>query len=101
MYLQAVAAEITDQVRLLDGLVRYEFGGNAELMGAWASARNVVRPFRSRSASPAAGEGGAQTTGPAVPGPAGVQPAAWRKPRQGSPAGGGAGGGRSPATPLR
>jgi hypothetical protein len=26
---------------LLDGLVRYQFGENAELMGAWASARNV------------------------------------------------------------
>ena len=46
--LQAVTAEITEQVRLLDGLVRYRFGDNAELMGAWASARNVLGPFRPR-----------------------------------------------------
>jgi hypothetical protein len=34
---------------LLDGLVRYRFGDNAELMGAWASARNVLGPFRSKA----------------------------------------------------
>jgi len=37
-----------EQVRLLDGLVKHRFGDNAELMGAWASARNVVGPFRSK-----------------------------------------------------
>ena len=39
---------------MLDGLVRYRFGENAELMGAWASARNVEGPFRS-NAEPSAG----------------------------------------------
>jgi hypothetical protein len=34
---------------LVDGLVRYRFGENAELMGAWASARNVEGPFRSKA----------------------------------------------------
>jgi len=34
---------------LLDGLVRYRFGDNAELMGAWASARNGGGPFRSKA----------------------------------------------------
>jgi len=34
---------------LLDGLVRYRFGDNAELMGAWASARNVGGPVRSKT----------------------------------------------------
>jgi hypothetical protein len=53
--LQAVAAEIAEQVRLLDGLVRYRFGDNAELMGAWASARNVVGPFRSKSEAQSGG----------------------------------------------
>jgi len=52
--LDAVFSEISQQVRLLDGLVRYRFGDNAELMGAWASARNVEGPFRSK-AEPAAG----------------------------------------------
>jgi len=40
-------------VRLLDGLVRYRFGDNVELMGAWASARNVEGPFRSKAEPPA------------------------------------------------
>jgi hypothetical protein len=53
--LLAVTSRITEQVRVLDGLVRYRFGGDAELMGAWASARNVVGPFRARR-EPAAGE---------------------------------------------
>jgi len=53
--LRAVASEITEQVRLLDGLVRYRFGDDAELMTAWASARNVLGPFRSH-AEPSAGE---------------------------------------------
>jgi hypothetical protein len=44
-----VATEIAEQVRLLDGLVRYRFGENAELMGSWASARNVLGPFRSKT----------------------------------------------------
>ena len=48
--LRSVATEIAEQVRLLDGLVRYRFGDNAELMGAWASARNVVGPFKSKVA---------------------------------------------------
>jgi hypothetical protein len=45
--LDAIVSEIGDQVRLLDGLVRYRFGNNVELMGAWASARNVAGPFKS------------------------------------------------------
>jgi len=52
--LESVLSEITEQVRLLDGLVRYRFGDNAELMGAWASARNVLGPFRSKTEPPAA-----------------------------------------------
>jgi len=55
--LQAVAVEIKKQVRALDGMVRYRFGENAELMGAWRSARNVFGPFRSKPEpeSPAGG----------------------------------------------
>ena len=54
--LQIVAAEIGEQVRLLDGVVQYRFGDNAELMAAWASARNVLGPFRKQDD----GEGGAK-----------------------------------------
>ena len=53
--LQAVLAEISEQVRVLDGLVRYRFGDNEELMGAWASARNVVAPLRSQKTPEAGG----------------------------------------------
>ena len=35
-----MAVEIVERVRLLDRLVKYRFGDNPELMGAWASARN-------------------------------------------------------------
>jgi len=45
--MKEVVAEMVQQVRLLDGLVRYRFGDNAELMGAWLSARNVSDPVRS------------------------------------------------------
>jgi hypothetical protein len=51
--LESVLSEITEQVRLLDGLVRYRFSDNAELMGAWASARNVLGPFKTRTEPPA------------------------------------------------
>jgi len=54
--LQAVAVEIKKQVRALDGMVRYRFGDNAELMGAWRSARNVLGPFKTKS-EPEAGGG--------------------------------------------
>jgi len=59
--LRAVASELGEQVRLLDGLVRYRFGDDAELMTAWASARNVVGPFRSKA------EPGAETPGVVKP----------------------------------
>jgi hypothetical protein len=47
--LRDIAAEITERVRLLDGLVRYRHGKDPELMGAWSSAKNVLGPFRPRS----------------------------------------------------
>jgi hypothetical protein len=55
----AVAAEIAEQVELLDEVVQYRFGDDAELMGAWASARNVLGPFKPKEQGP--GEGGSQT----------------------------------------
>ena len=69
--LHAIAAEIVERVRLLDGLVRYRFGNDVQLMGAWTSARNVLGPFRSRS-QPATNDG--QT--PAGEGPNAARPAA-------------------------
>ena len=57
---EAVAEEIVERVRLLDGLVKYRFGDNPELMGAWASARNVLGPFRTK-VQPQPDVGGGET----------------------------------------
>ena len=46
--LDAVASEIAERVRMLDGLVRYRFGDDPALMQGWASARDVLGPFRSK-----------------------------------------------------
>ena len=75
--LLAVTDQIVEQVRVLDGLVRYRFRDDAELIGAWTNARNpslrsgqaVRGPFRS-PVKPAAGEGETPAGGPEVVKPA-------------------------------
>lgn len=57
--LDAVAAEIKAQIRVLDGLVRFRFGDQPELMAAWVSARNVLGPFKSKK-EPEPGAGGSE-----------------------------------------
>ena len=59
--LRAVMAEVSEQVKVLDGIVRYRFGDNAELMGAWGSVHSVLGPFRSHTASTP--DGGGETPG--------------------------------------
>ena len=54
--LQAVSDEVMQLVEMLDGLNRYRFGGKAELIAAWESARNVVAEGRGVE-GPAAGDG--------------------------------------------
>ena len=49
--LEAVGSAIVAHTRVLDGLVRYRFGGDAELVAAWESARNVAGRSRSGSSS--------------------------------------------------
>ena len=49
--LRAVATAISKQIRLLDKVVQYRFGDNAELMGAWESARNVAGSFQTKNES--------------------------------------------------
>ena len=48
------------RTRLLDKVVRYRFGDNAELMGAWESARNVAGSFQTKN-EPEFGAGGSET----------------------------------------
>ncbi|MFL5493021.1 MAG: hypothetical protein ACJ8DC_01425 [Gemmatimonadales bacterium] len=69
--LKAVSDEAMQQVEMLDGLNRYRFGGKAELLAAWESARNVVAGPRAAAGAPAEPAGGA----PEVPA-GGVRPAA-------------------------
>ena len=58
--LEAVFGAIAEQVQLLDGVVPYQFGDDAELMGAWHSARNVLGPFKAKN-EPQGGSGGGET----------------------------------------
>ena len=58
--LRAVGTEVSKQLRLLDKVVRYRFGDNAELMGAWESARNVTGSFETKD-EPQSGAGGSET----------------------------------------
>jgi len=44
--LAGITLEITERIRLLDGLVRYRFRKDGELLGAWMSASNVPSPSR-------------------------------------------------------
>ena len=47
---------------MLDKVVRYRFGDNAELMGAWESARNVAEPGPFNTTNePQSGAGGSET----------------------------------------
>jgi hypothetical protein len=59
--LEAVSVEITERVRMLDGLVRYRFGDNPALMEGWASARDVLGPFRSKVQQQQPEAGGSET----------------------------------------
>src|SRR5262245_18111938 len=59
--LEAVAVEIVERVRMLDGLVRYRFGDNPALMEGWASARDVIGPFRSKAVQEPEAGGGSET----------------------------------------
>ena len=49
-------AEVSEQVKVLDGVVRYRFGDNAELTGAWASVHSVLGPFRTHTEPQVGGE---------------------------------------------
>jgi hypothetical protein len=53
--LRAIADEIVQVVRALDGLIRYRFAGDPEALAAWDSASNIPGPFR--PAKPEGSEG--------------------------------------------
>jgi hypothetical protein len=68
--LEGLSVELLEHVRLLDAMVRYEFGTNREIIGAWESARRLP----GKAAEPAAPPVGEQPVTPPVQG--GVAPAA-------------------------
>jgi len=41
--LEVITAELKEQVRLLDGITRYRFGGDAEMMAEWNAAKQMLR----------------------------------------------------------
>jgi len=41
--LDVITAELKEQVRLLDGITRYRFGGDAEMMAEWNAAKQMLR----------------------------------------------------------
>ena len=63
--LHTIAAELSDLVQLLNGLNRYRFREQQELLDAWTSAINVLGPSRGaprpETEPPAGGEGGVQS----------------------------------------
>jgi hypothetical protein len=64
--LGAVSRELLELVGLLDGLNRFRFRDQPELLAAWESARNVVGPVKSKAESAEAGGNG--TGAPTKPG---------------------------------
>ena len=60
--LKAVSDEVMLLVGMLDGLNRYRFEGNAELLAAWESARKVMGGPRSAAVAPAP-DGGTPSAG--------------------------------------
>jgi hypothetical protein len=50
--LERVTAEIVELAGVLDGINRYRFAEQPELLAAWESARNVVNPSRAKAPPP-------------------------------------------------
>jgi hypothetical protein len=65
--LDALAEELIQIVRLMDGSNRYRFSGQPDSMAEWESARNTVGPARSSGGQADGRTGGQSTTPPASP----------------------------------
>jgi hypothetical protein len=51
----AVARELVELAGVLDGINRFRFRNDPELLAAWESARNVVGPFKRVGEMPVGG----------------------------------------------
>src|SRR3954470_5254176 len=72
--LRAIVDEVLEQVRQLDGLIRFRFASDPEGLAAWRSARNTFGP--PRAGGQADGRTGGQETPPATPSGPKIEPAA-------------------------
>jgi len=50
--LEVITAELVEQVKLLDGITRYRFGNDPELMAEWKAARQLLGQARNGQAPP-------------------------------------------------
>jgi hypothetical protein len=72
--LEAIADEVLQQVRQLDGLIRFRFANDAEALAAWRSASNKIGPARG---SGAVAQRGSKDVSPVAPPASGaIEPAA-------------------------
>ena len=53
--LEVITAQLVDEVNLLDGITRYRFGDDAEVMAEWKAARRVLGQPRTVVVPPATG----------------------------------------------
>ena len=56
--LELISAELTEQVKVLDGINRWRFGKDPELLVEWNAAKHVPGGSNGRVSAPAAGDGG-------------------------------------------
>ena len=57
---RAVAGQLAQQIKLLDGITRYRFGGDPEVMAEWKAAKQVLGQPRDGGAPSAAESGGVE-----------------------------------------
>ena len=70
--LDVVAGEVVQIVRIVDGLNRFRFSSDPDLLAAWRSASNVVGPARTRGRS----DGGTDKPAETLPAGGEIKPAA-------------------------
>ena len=65
--LDAVVKDLGEVVRVLDGLNRYRFGADPNLMAVWNAARDVFGPFKPEPAGKTPSDGATPPSGDIAP----------------------------------
>jgi hypothetical protein len=58
--LEVITTELLGEIKVLDGITRYRFGKNPEVMAEWKAIRQVLGQPRAEVTPPAAGDGAVQ-----------------------------------------